>query len=103
MDAFCHGLRAVLLQKHNFQWKPVAYASHFMSATEKLYSQIDKEALTVTWTCDKFAFNTIGIDVLNETDHKPLLSLLGTKNLEDLPSEILRFRLRLVRISYIFL
>ena len=24
VDALCHGLRAVLLQLHNFQWKPVA-------------------------------------------------------------------------------
>ena len=61
-------------------------ASHSMSATEKYYSQIEKEALTVTWTCDKFAFYIIGINVLIETDHKPLLSLLVTKNLRRLTS-----------------
>ena len=35
-----------------------------------------------------------------ETDHKPLVSLLGTKNLEDLPVRIQRFRMRLMRFTF---
>ena len=35
-----------------------------------------------------------------ETDHKPLVSLLGSKQLNDLPPRILRFRLRLSRFDY---
>ena len=99
-DASSYGLGAVLLQQHNSQWKPVAYASCSMSETEKRYSQIEKEALAVTWACDKFANYIIGIHIIIETDHKPLLSLLSTKHLEDLPPRIMRFRLRLARISY---
>ena len=99
-DASSYGLGAVLLQQHNSQWKPVAYASHSMSETEKRYSQIEKEALAVTWACDKFANYIIGIHIIIETDHKPLLSLLNTKHLEDLPPRIKRFRLRLARFSY---
>ena len=99
-DASSYGLGAVLLQQHNSQWKPVAYASHSMSETEKRYSQIEKEALAVTWACDKFANYISGIHIIIETDHKPLLSLLNTKHLEDLPPRVMRFRLRLARFSY---
>ena len=99
-DASSYGLGAVLLQQHNSQWKPVAYASRSMSETEKRYSQIEKEALAVTWACDKFANYIIGIHIIIETDHKPLLSLLNTNHLEDLPPRIMRFRLRLARFSY---
>ena len=35
-----------------------------------------------------------------ETDHKPLVPLLGTKHLDSLPPRVLRFRLRLDRFSY---
>lgn len=34
------------------------------------------------------------------TDHKPLLSLLGKRSIDDLPPRILRFRLRLLRFKY---
>lgn len=73
-------------------WRPVAYASRSMSKTEKRYAQV--EALAVTWACDKFANYIIGMKVLTETDHKPLIPLLGSKHLDDLPPRILRFRLR---------
>ena len=56
--------------------------------------------MAVTWACDKFSCYIIVINVLIETDHKPLLSLLGTKHLDDLPPRILRFRLRLAGIDY---
>ena len=38
--------------------------------------------------------------ILIETDHKPLVPLLGTKYLDSLPPRILRFRLRLARFTY---
>ncbi|KAL6490042.1 hypothetical protein MHYP_G00003870 [Metynnis hypsauchen] len=34
------------------------------------------------------------------TDHKPLIPLLGTRGLDELPPRILRFRLRLLRFCY---
>ena len=46
LDASAYGLGAVLLQSSaDDTWKPVAYASRFMSDTEQRYSQIEKEAL----------------------------------------------------------
>ena len=35
-----------------------------------------------------------------ETDHKPLVPLVGTKHLDDLPPRVLRFRLRLSHLEY---
>ena len=37
---------------------------------------------------------------LIETDHKPLVPLLGTQELDKLPPTVLRFRLRLARFQY---
>ena len=42
-------------------WKPVAYASRFMSETERRYAQIENEALVVTWACDKFSVQNSSI------------------------------------------
>ena len=44
-DASSYGLGAVLLQKSETSWKPVAFASRSMSETEQRYAQIEKEAL----------------------------------------------------------
>ena len=99
-DASSHGLGAVILQQTDDSWKPVAYASRSMSETEKRYAQIEKEALAATWACEKFANLVVGKRFQIETDHKPLVPLLGDKQLDSLPPRILRFRLRLDRFTY---
>ena len=100
-DASSFGLGAVLLQEKDSVWKPVSYASRSMSETERRYAQIEKEALAVTWACEKFADYIIGLEVQLETDHKPLVPLLGTTQMSDLPPRILRFRMRLARFDYV--
>ena len=99
-DASSHGLGAVLLQKTKQEWRPVAYASRAMSETETRYAQIEKEALAITWACEKFSTYILGKHISIETDHKPLVPLLGSKHLDNLPPRVLRFRLRLMRFSY---
>ena len=101
-DASCHSLGAVLLQRPSpsAPWKPVVYASRSLTEVEKRYAQIEKEALASTWACERFTDYILGKHVLIETDHKPLVSLLGSKQLNDLPPRILRFRLRLSRFDY---
>ena len=42
----------------------------------------------------------VGKHFLIETDHKPLVPLLGVKHLDSLPPRVLRFRLLLDRFSY---
>ena len=99
-DASSFGLGAVLLQKTNSSWQPVAFASRVMSDTEQRYAQVEKESLAITWACEKFSSYILGKTFTIETDHKPLVPLLGTKNLDSLPPRVLRFRLRLSRFQY---
>ena len=72
----------------------------FRSAS-KLSAQIEKEALATTWVCEKFSTYILGSSFVIETDHKPLVPLLNTKHLDDLPPHILRFRLRPAKYEYV--
>ena len=71
-----------------------------MTETERRYAQIDKEALAASWACKEFSDFVLGKHILIETDLKPLVPLLGVKDLDQLPPRILRFRLHLDRFSY---
>ena len=52
-----------------------------MSDTKKQYAQIEKEALALTLAAEKFAMHLLGGKLFcMETDHKPLVRLLSTKN-----------------------
>ena len=99
-DASAYGLGAVLLQLQNGLWQPVAFASRALSETETHYAQIEKEALALTWALERFAEYVLGKKVILETDHKPLVPLLGNKSLDLLPTHVLRFRLCLMRFQY---
>lgn len=70
--------------------------------TECRYAQIEKEALATTWACEKFSTFIIGNDILIETNHNPLVPLLGIKHLDSLPPHVhvLQFRLHFDWFSY---
>ena len=99
-DASSYWLGAVLLQRCESVSKAVAYASRALSETEGQYTQIEKEALVVTWACERFTTYLLERFFSVETDHKPLVPLLSRKHLDDLPPRILRYRLRLARYDY---
>ena len=81
-------------------WKPVAFASRSMSSTEVRYTQIEKEALAATWACKRFRDYLVGKWFCIETDHKPLVPLLSSTHLDNLPPRVLCFRLRLMCFDY---
>ena len=96
-DASSYGLGAVLLQKQpQSNFKPITYISRSLMTTEQRYAQLEKESLAFTWACEKFADYLIGLKFHIHTDHKPLIPLFSTKNLEDLPVCIQRYRLRIL-------
>ena len=93
-DASSYGLGAVLTQQQpTGEWKPTVYISRALTATEQCYTQIEKEVLAVTWACERFRGYFVGLHFHNETDHKPLVPLLTSKNLDELPIRVQRFRL----------
>ena len=71
-----------------------------MSDTEMRYAQIEKEALAITCACEKFSNYLIGTKFKLETDHKPLVPLLGTKDLAELPARIQCFKMGLMRFDF---
>ena len=74
-----------------------------MSETERCYAQIEKKALSLAWAAEKFSMYLLGRSLHMKTDHKPLLPLLSTKNLDTLPLRVLRFWLHLMRYNFIII
>lgn len=100
-DASSYGLGGVLTQKQtDGEWKPVVFISRSLSKAESRYAQIEKEALAVTWACERLRGYVSGLDFTIRTDHKPLITLLKSRALDDLPPRIIRFRLRLLRFNF---
>ncbi|UYV69063.1 K02A2.6-like [Cordylochernes scorpioides] len=100
-DASSYGLGAVLKQEgKNGIWRPVAYSSRTMTPTEKRYAQIEKEALAITWACERFQDFLLGKRFRIETDHKPLIPLFSTKELSSLTPRLQRFRMRMMRFGF---
>ena len=70
------------------------------SPTEQRYVQIEKEALALTWACERLQDYLLGLHFCLETDHKPLVPLFSSKILDELPLRIQRFRMRMMRFSF---
>nr|KAG5700576.1 hypothetical protein BaRGS_015372 [Batillaria attramentaria] len=96
-DASNNGLGAVLFQiQDNGQRRPVAYASRSLAPAETRYATIEKEALAAAWAVERFHDYLMGMEFTIETDHKPLVPLLGSTEISKMPPRIQRFRLRLM-------
>ena len=93
-DASKNGLGAVIMQLHDDEWKPVAYAARAMLDAETRYAQIEKELLSIVFACERFHQFIYGTSVQAETDHKPLVTLF-TKPLNMCPLRVQRMLLRL--------
>ena len=97
-DASSYGLGGVVLQRQpDDTWRPVSFLSRAITPTETRYAQIEKEALALTWACERSWEYLVGKSIYIETDHKPLVPLLSTRTLDQLPPRIQRFRMRLMR------
>lgn len=78
----------------------IGFHSKTLTDSQKRYSQIEKEALALTWAADRLSIFLEGIQFVFETDHKPLLQILQSKQLDELTPRLQRFRMRLLRFSY---
>ena len=99
-DASNAGLGAVLFQTQDDKSRrPVCYISRSLTDAERNYAVIEKEALAVTWACERLSEYLLGLSFTVETDHKPLVPLMSTTEVAKMPPHIQRFRIRLMRFS----
>ena len=96
------GLGGTLFQKQtDNSWRPVTFVSRSLTEAEKYYAQIEKEALAITWTCERLADYLVGLQFHIHMDHKPLIYLFSTeKSFDAVPPWIQRFRLRMMRFDF---
>ena len=71
-DASPVGLGAVLVQQQGEELRVISYASRSLSDTERRYSQTEKEALAIVWSCERFHTYLYDADFELMTDQKPL-------------------------------
>ena len=76
-DASKQGLGAVLQQQQdNQEWKPVSFASRFLTNFEAKYSINELELLAVVWAIEHFRNYVYGVKFQVISDHKALASVL---------------------------
>ena len=97
-DAGPTGLGAVLIQVQHGERRVVCYASRSLSDVERRYSQTEKEALALVWSCERFHVYLCGIKFKLITDHKPLQVIFGPRSKPS--ARIERWVLRLQQYDY---
>ena len=76
-DASKQGLGAVLQQKQNEnEWKPICFASRFLTDFEMKYSINELELLAIVWAIEHFKNYVYGVQFKVISDHKALMSVL---------------------------
>ena len=107
------GMGFVLLQKYcsckertpiccSSGWKLVFAGSRFTSGAESRYAPVEGEALAAAYSLKKGRHFILGCkDLILAVDHKPLLNILGDKNLEDIDNpRILNLKEKTLRYSF---
>jgi len=89
-DASQNGIGCSLWQ----QSRPIAYASKSLTASEKLYANIERELLAVVFGCKRFHQFTYGRHVTVHSDHKPISAIMK-KPLSAAPPRLQRLLLSL--------
>ena len=79
-DASAYGIGVVISHIFpNGDERPIAYASHTLSNSEKNYAQLEREALSLIYGVQKFHQYFYGRSFVLYTDHKPLTTILNPK------------------------
>ncbi|XP_025016786.1 uncharacterized protein LOC112538932 [Tetranychus urticae] len=96
-DASDVGLGAILLQKHDGKWKPVAFASRQIRGAEINYPISDKECLAIIYAFEKFRHYLEGIKFEIVTDH---CALCFMRSKTKLPPRLMRYAMTLQSFEF---
>lgn len=101
-DASSYGIGAVLSQLEGTDETPIAYGSKTLTETQKNYSQIEREALSIIYGVTKFRQFLYGRKFVLLTDHEPLISIFSPeKNIPTMTAQRLqRWALTLMGFQY---
>ena len=84
VDASLRGLGTCLIQKHNREDQPIAFASKSLMDVETRYANIERELLAIVFACQCISTYLLGRSFIAESDHKPL-EMIAMKNLANAP------------------
>ena len=80
-------------------WKLITHASIRWERLNDSISRLKWKQLGTTCACKKSSSYILGKSFLIQTDHKTLLPFLGTKHLDSVPPQTLRFHLQLASLT----
>ena len=100
-DASKAGLGAVLQQKEKDDWKPISFASRFLTDLESKYSVNELELLAIVWAVEYFRSYVYGVHFKIISDHKALATVLkGNKGNKTYSSRLTRWVDRLLPYDF---
>ena len=96
-----NGMSVILYQSDKNEWHPVTCASRYLTSAEKNYFPIELEMQAVTWGCEKMNVYLQGLHHFTvQTDHKPLIPIINTKQLVDMSPRIQAMRMKQMKYSF---
>ena len=100
-DASKSGLGAVLQQQVENEWKPVCFASRFLTELESKYSVNELELLAIVWAIEYFRSYVYGVKFQIISDHMALATVLkGQKGNKTYSSRLTRWVDRLLPFDF---
>lgn len=99
VDASPVGLGAILAQRDAGELRVIAMSSRSLSSVEQRYSQIEREALAITWGILHFRLYLYGGVFKVVTDHRPLVPLFNNPHSKP-PTRIERWMIKLLEYNF---
>ena len=102
-DASSYGVNSCILhQMPDGTKKPIAHASRTLFLAEKYYFQIENEALGIIFAVTKFHRYLHGRFFTLQTDHKPLITIFGSKKGQPIYTAHRLLRWGTIKLNYNF-